>query len=23
PWQAKQLPLDFKLGQHYPAPVVD
>jgi deoxyribodipyrimidine photo-lyase len=23
PWQAKQLPLAFRLGQHYPAPIVD
>ena len=23
PWQAKQLPLEFRLGQHYPAPIVD
>lgn len=23
PWQAKQLPIEFRLGQHYPAPIVD
>ena len=23
PWQAKQLPLEFSLGEHYPAPIVD
>jgi len=23
PWQAKQLPIEFRLGQDYPAPIVD